>query len=132
MTDASSEALANLLHEQRRFEPPSEFAAQANVKADAYDEAAADRLAFWEKQADRLTWATRWSQVLEWDRPFAKWFVGGRLNASVNLQWVVSGYLITYGGFLLLGGRAADLLGRREVFAGGLLLFGFASLLGGV
>jgi acetyl-CoA synthetase len=84
VTDASSEALANLLHEQRRFEPPSEFAAQANVKADAYDEAAADRLAFWEKQADRLTWASRWSQVLEWERPFAKWFVGGTLNAAYN------------------------------------------------
>src|SRR5262249_31733920 len=55
-----------------------------NVQADAYDEAAADRLAFWEKQAARLDWATPWTQVLDWDRPFAKWFVGGRLNASVN------------------------------------------------
>ncbi|HEX4688783.1 MAG TPA: acetate--CoA ligase, partial [Nocardioides sp.] len=45
---------------------------------------AADRLAFWEKQADRLTWAGRWNQVLDWQPPFAKWFVGGQLNASVN------------------------------------------------
>jgi acetyl-CoA synthetase len=79
-----SEALENLLHEQRRFAPSPEFAAQANVSADAYDEAAADRLAFWEKQADRLTWAARWNQVLDWQPPFAKWFVGGQLNASVN------------------------------------------------
>jgi acetyl-CoA synthetase len=79
-----SEALENLLHEQRRFAPSPEFAAQANVSADAYDEAAADRLAFWEKQADRLTWAAWWNQVLDWQPPFAKWFVGGQLNASVN------------------------------------------------
>jgi len=91
---AESEALENLLHEQRQFAPSPEFAAQANVQADAYDEAAAGRLAFWEKQADRLTWATRWSQVLDWQPPFAKWFVGGRLNASVNCvdRHVASGH----------------------------------------
>ncbi|HEY7047707.1 MAG TPA: AMP-binding protein, partial [Jatrophihabitantaceae bacterium] len=80
----SDEALSNLLHENRRFEPAPEFAAQANVKADAYDGATSDRLAFWDRQADRLQWATRWTQTMEWDRPFAKWFVGGTLNASVN------------------------------------------------
>ena len=42
------------------------------------------RSAFWEAQARRLTWAEPWSQVLEWDVPFAKWFVGGKLNVSVN------------------------------------------------
>lgn len=52
--------------------------------------------------------------------------------SATGLQWVVNAYTLAFGGFLLLGGRAADLLGRREVFAGGLLLFGFASLLGGV
>ena len=49
-----------------------------------------------------------------------------------NLQWVVSGYVLTYGGFLLLGGRAADLVGRRRILVGGLVLFAFASLAGGV
>ncbi|MDT4984578.1 MAG: acetyl-CoA synthetase, partial [Pseudonocardiales bacterium] len=80
-----TETLSNLSHEERRFPPPAEFAAAANVKADAYDEAAADRLAFWEKQADRLSWTQRWSQVLDWsDAPFAKWFVGGKLNVAYN------------------------------------------------
>ena len=48
-----------------------------------------------------------------------------------NLQWVVSGYVLTYGGFLLLGGRAADLVGRRRILVGGLILFALASLVGG-
>ena len=49
-----------------------------------------------------------------------------------NLQWVASGYLLTYGGFLLLGGRAADLLGRRRVLVAGLIWFAVCSLAGGV
>jgi EmrB/QacA subfamily drug resistance transporter len=48
-----------------------------------------------------------------------------------SLQWVVSGYVLTYGGFLLLGGRAADLVGRRRILLGGLILFAVASLVGG-
>jgi acetyl-CoA synthetase len=77
--------LSNLLNETRRFAPPAELAAHANVTADAYDEAAKDRLAFWERQAGRLDWATQWDQVLDWsEAPFAKWFVGGTLNAAYN------------------------------------------------
>jgi len=49
-----------------------------------------------------------------------------------NLQWVVNAYVLTFGGFLLLGGRAADLFGRRRVFIGGLILFSLASLAGGL
>jgi EmrB/QacA subfamily drug resistance transporter len=49
-----------------------------------------------------------------------------------NLQWVLSGYLLTYGGFMLLGGRAADLLGRRRVLTAGIVVFALASLTGGV
>ncbi|HTZ43785.1 MAG TPA: acetate--CoA ligase [Jatrophihabitans sp.] len=80
-----SEGLSNLLHEERRFPPPENLAAAANVQAGAYEEADADRLAYWEAQAHRLDWATEWDQVLDWSNPpFAKWFVGGRLNASVN------------------------------------------------
>src|SRR5215212_5344229 len=48
-----------------------------------------------------------------------------------SLQWVVSGYVLTYGGFLLLGGRAADLVGRRRLLVGGLILFALASVAGG-
>ncbi|MEV0425280.1 acetate--CoA ligase [Micromonospora sp. NPDC050495] len=80
-----SEALANLLNETRQFPPPAELAANANVKAEAYAEAAGDRLAFWERQADRLAWAKKWDQVLDWSNaPFAKWFVGGQLNVAYN------------------------------------------------
>nr|PZN39158.1 MAG: acetate--CoA ligase [Actinomycetota bacterium] len=80
----TQETLSNLLQETRRFDPPAELAAQANVKADAYEEAAADRLKFWERAAERLDWAERWHTVLEWNPPFAKWFLGGKLNVAYN------------------------------------------------
>ena len=81
----TKETLSNLLQESRRFDPPAELAAHANVTADAYTEAATDRLAFWADKAGRLTWDKPWDQVLDWSRaPFAKWFTGGTLNASVN------------------------------------------------
>lgn len=80
-----SETLSNLSHEDRRFPPSEEFAADANVTASAYAAADSDRLAFWEAQAKRLSWAAPWSQVLDWsDAPVAKWFVGGRLNVAYN------------------------------------------------
>ncbi len=81
----SDEALENLLHENRTFPPSPEFAAQANATAQMYELAAADRLAFWDSQANRLQWETPWEQTLDWSQaPFAKWFVGGTLNVSVN------------------------------------------------
>ncbi|MGW0810521.1 acetate--CoA ligase [Nonomuraea sp. NPDC002799] len=79
-----TQALSNLLQESRRFAPPAALAAAANVTAAAYGEAAADRLAFWEHAAERLTWARRWDETLEWNPPFAKWFVGGQLNVAYN------------------------------------------------
>jgi acetyl-CoA synthetase len=80
-----SETLENLLKENRRFEPPADLAEQANVTAEAYEQAADDRLAFWEQQARRLTWAKEWTQTLDWSNPpFAKWFVGGELNIAYN------------------------------------------------
>ena len=80
-----TETLSNLSHEDRKFPPSDEFAAAANVKADVYEEADRDRLAFWEKAARRLSWAQEWSEVLDWsDPPFAKWFVGGKLNVAYN------------------------------------------------
>src|ERR687887_2062017 len=58
--------------------------------------------------------------------------IRGDLDFSVqSLQWVLSGYLLTYGGFMLLGGRASDLLGRRRLLVAGTSLFGLASLTGG-
>ncbi|QYJ05828.1 acetate--CoA ligase [Nocardioides panacisoli] len=73
------------MHEDRRFPPPADLAANANVTAEAYDAAAADREGFWAEQAERLTWDTKWDQVLDWSgKPHAKWFVGGKLNAAYN------------------------------------------------
>ncbi|THV41351.1 acetate--CoA ligase [Glycomyces buryatensis] len=79
------ETLANLLTEDRTFPPAPEFTASANVTEAAYDEAAADRLAFWEQQARRLDWTKDWDSVLDWSNPpFAKWFTGGELNVAAN------------------------------------------------
>ncbi|MFD8496881.1 acetate--CoA ligase [Amycolatopsis sp. NPDC059657] len=84
MTEQSP-ALDNLLTESRTFPPNENFSAQANAKADLYAEADADREGFWATQAERLSWDTKWSQVLDWtNAPFAKWFVGGKLNVAYN------------------------------------------------
>ncbi len=80
----SNESLENLSHEARTFAPSKEFAAAANAKADIYEIAQKNRLGFWEEQARALTWDKPWSKVLEWNSPYAKWFIGGKLNASVN------------------------------------------------
>ncbi len=79
-----SDALDNLGHENRTFAPSAEFAAQANAKVDLFTSAANDRLAFWESQAETLHWDKKWEQVLDWQAPFAKWFIGGKINASYN------------------------------------------------
>ncbi|OKJ98024.1 acetate--CoA ligase [Amycolatopsis sp. CB00013] len=84
MTEQSP-ALDNLLTESRTFPPSEAFSAQANATADFYAEADDDREAFWAKQAERLHWETKWSQVLDWtNAPVAKWFVGGKLNVAYN------------------------------------------------
>ncbi len=75
--------LSALSTENRRFDPPAALAANANVTAQTYADAARDRLGFWEQQADGCV-GPRWDPVLDWQPPFAQWFVGGRLNASVN------------------------------------------------
>ena len=86
MTESrSNEALSNLLQENRRFEPPAHLAANANVKADAYDAAAADPEAFWAEQARRISWAEEPTETLDWSKPpFARWFADGTLNAAYN------------------------------------------------
>jgi len=79
-----SEALSNLGIENRTFPPTSEFASQANAKQEIYERADKDYLAFWEEQASALDWHKKWDQVLDWQSPFAKWFIGGEINASYN------------------------------------------------
>jgi acetyl-CoA synthetase len=70
---------------QSVYPPSDEFVSQANAGPELYDEADADQLAFWRRQADRLTWETPFDEVLDWsEAPFAKWFVGGRLNVAYN------------------------------------------------
>ena len=67
------------------YPPSDDFAAQANATAELYSEAEKDRLAFWAKQANRLSWQTPFDEVLDWsEAPFAKWFVGGKLNVAYN------------------------------------------------
>ncbi len=81
----TNETLSNLMHEMRRFPPTAEFAAAAVAQPSLYDQAATDRLRFWDAQAQELSWATPWTQTLDWsDAPFAKWFVGGTLNVAYN------------------------------------------------
>ncbi len=79
-------SLENLLREERQFPPSPEFAAQANATAALYEEAAADRLAFWAGQARELvSWRTPFTQTLDWsDAPVARWFADGKLNAAYN------------------------------------------------
>ncbi len=79
-----SNALDNLGQENRTFAPSAEFVTQANIQPALIAEATNDRLAFWESQASELHWDKKWSEVLDWQIPFAKWFIGGKINASYN------------------------------------------------
>ena len=81
-----SQALENLLREERTFPPSEEFTAQANAKPGIHDEAAADYEAFWHRQAlDRISWFTEPEEVLDDSNPpFYKWFKDGELNLSYN------------------------------------------------
>jgi acetyl-CoA synthetase len=75
-------AIDTLLGEERRYPPPPGFAAQANAKPDIYD---SDFEAFWEVEGrERVTWFEPFEQVLEWEPPDAKWYVGGTLNVTYN------------------------------------------------
>ena len=76
--------LENLGSEDRKFPPSPEFTAKANAKAEMYTRAKADRLKFWEEAASALHWEKKWDTVLDWQIPFAKWFVGGKINACYN------------------------------------------------
>ncbi|MFN2638331.1 MAG: acetyl-coenzyme A synthetase N-terminal domain-containing protein, partial [Gemmatimonadaceae bacterium] len=74
-----------LLQENRKFEPPPEFARAANVSSTAiYEQAARDPEKFWANEARKLDWIKPWTKVLEWKPPHAKWFIGGKLNVAAN------------------------------------------------
>jgi acetyl-CoA synthetase len=84
-----SREIESVLNETRTFPPPPAFAADSQIKSfeeyeRIYAEAAADPEAFWARQAEELHWFKKWDKVLEWEEPFAKWFVGGKLNVSYN------------------------------------------------
>ena len=77
--------IENLLAEDRTFPPDPAFTAQANATAALYEEAEADPEAFWARLArERIDWVEDFHTTLEWDLPFAKWFVGGKLNLAYN------------------------------------------------
>ena len=80
-----NEPIEALLKEGRRFPPPKSFAKAAQVKSTAiYREARRNPLRFWERQARELRWIKPWRKAVDWKLPYAKWFVGGKLNVSDN------------------------------------------------
>jgi len=81
----SEKTIESVLKEGSRFPPPKDFTAAAHWRDDAiYAEAERDPETFWAKMAGMLHWSRRWDRVLEWDSPWAKWFVGGKINVSEN------------------------------------------------
>ncbi len=81
----NSGSIDALLQEERTFPPPGDFVGKANMAdPDIYEKARRDPEAFWAGLAEGLDWFQKWERVLEWDPPFAKWFVGGKLNVSYN------------------------------------------------
>ena len=83
-TNAQSHTIEALFKEARRFEPTPGFATAANAQPGIYEDAERDYEAFWKSWADRLEWMQPFKTVLDWKEPFAQWFLGGKLNASVN------------------------------------------------
>jgi len=86
---SESTTFESVLNESRLFPPPADFASKAEISSfeeyeRIYARAAEDPESFWAEQADALHWFKRWDTVLEWNEPFAKWFVGGKLNISYN------------------------------------------------
>ena len=80
-----SETIKSLLLETRTFDPSTEFIAQANAADPAiYEQANTDPEAWWESWAEKLDWFEKWNTVCEFEAPYAKWFIGGRLNAAYN------------------------------------------------
>jgi acetyl-CoA synthetase len=78
-------AIEVLLDEKRNFPPPKQFKKSAHAKsAKIFTSARKNPQVFWAKAAKELEWFKPWKKVLEWDSPWAKWFIGGKINASYN------------------------------------------------
>jgi acetyl-CoA synthetase len=85
MAKGQAEPIEALLREGRKFPPSKAFVKAAQLKsASIYKDAARDPVKFWEKQAKQLRWMKPWKKALDWKLPYAKWFVGGKLNVSDN------------------------------------------------
>ncbi len=89
MTPQTSTDIQSTLNEHRVFDPPSEFSSKAHIGSMAdyerlYEEADRDPEAFWARIAGEIEWFEPWTKVLEWNVPWAKWFVGGKLNLAHN------------------------------------------------
>jgi acetyl-CoA synthetase len=88
-TTSTDPNLDSILRENRLFPPPAEFAAKARVKSlpeyeEMYRRSVADPEGFWAEAARELHWFKPWDKVLEWNLPWAKWFLGGKINLSYN------------------------------------------------
>jgi acetyl-CoA synthetase len=84
-TSRRDEPIEALLKEGRKFPPPKAFVKKAQIKTTSvYQEARRNPVRFWERQARELRWMRPWKKALEWKLPYAKWFIGGKLNASDN------------------------------------------------
>ncbi len=82
MATETQHAIDTMLLEERRYPPPPEFSARANAQAEIYD---ADFEAFWEREGrERVTWFEPFGELYEWELPYAKWFLGGKLNVCFN------------------------------------------------
>ncbi len=89
LADIQASNIDSILHEQRKFEPPAEFSRTPTSRAspntnDLYKESIDDPDKFWSRIASELHWFKKWDKVLEWNCPWAKWFVGGQINLSYN------------------------------------------------
>ena len=89
IADLQASSIDSILHEQRSFEPPAEFSRRAHIQSrdeyeDLYNESIAEPGKFWGRIAGELHWFKKWDKVLEWNLPWAKWFVGGQINLSYN------------------------------------------------
>ncbi len=106
MPDATSSTIDTLLTEERLFKPSDKFVENANISdPDIYKQAEADPEAFWAGFAEQLVWKKKWSKVLEWNPPDAKWFVGGRLNITES----------TAGGLFQNGGSSHQHCHRQRI-----------------
>jgi acetyl-CoA synthetase len=77
-----TQAIETILTEERRYPPPADFAAQANARGDIYER---DWEEFWETEArERISWFEPFTQLFEWDPPYAKWYLGGKTNVTYN------------------------------------------------